>query len=105
MERSAVQALPDGRFIILNGISKGTAGYGNTSWAVGQAFGTDPVYKPLYMDPTKPSGQRFYRDDMQASTIGRLYHSSATLLPDGSVLTSGSNPNADYVANGTDGYK
>lgn len=34
-----------------------------------------------------------------------MYHSSATLLPDGSVLSSGSNPNADYVAEGTAGYK
>lgn len=41
---------------------------------------------------------------MGESTIGRLYHSSALLMPDGSVLTSGSNPNADYIAPGTDGY-
>jgi hypothetical protein len=41
--------LPDGRFVILNGIAKGTAGYGNTSWAVGQAFGTDPIYSPMYL--------------------------------------------------------
>lgn len=27
-----------------------------------------------------------------------MYHSSATLLPDGSVAVSGSNPNADYVS-------
>jgi hypothetical protein len=41
--------LPDGRFVILNGIASGTAGYGNTSWAVGQAFGTDPIYAPMYL--------------------------------------------------------
>lgn len=41
-------------------------------------------------DPALPAGQRFYRDGMQNSTVPRLYHSSATLLPDGSVLSSGS---------------
>jgi len=97
-------AMPDGRFLLLNGIAKGTAGYGNTSWAVGQAFGTDPIYAPAYFDPALPSGSQFYRKDMGNSTIPRLYHSSATLLPDGSILSSGSNPNADYVANGTAGY-
>ena len=39
------------------------------------------------------------------STVDRMYHSSATLLPDGSILSSGSNPNADYVPAGTPGYK
>lgn len=34
-----------------------------------------------------------------------MYHSSATLLPDGSIMSSGSNPNADYVPAGTPGYK
>jgi len=41
---------------------------------------------------------------MQNSTVPRLYHSVATLLADGSVLTAGSNPNADYIAPGTAGY-
>ena len=27
--------LPDGRGVILNGQLRGTAGYGNTSWAIG----------------------------------------------------------------------
>ena len=87
--------LPDGRFLLLNGISTGTAGYGNTSWAVGQSFGDNPIYEPAYYDPLLPSGQRFYRTNMGNSTVPRLYHSSATLLPDGSVFSSGSNPNAD----------
>jgi hypothetical protein len=42
---------------------------------------------------------------MANSTVPRLYHSSATLLPDGSVLTSGSNPNADLIREGTPGYQ
>ena len=39
------------------------------------------------------------------STVDRMYHSSATLLPDGSIFSSGSNPNADFIAPGTPGYK
>lgn len=34
---------------------------------------------------------------MGASTVPRLYHSTAILLPDGSIMTAGSNPNADFV--------
>lgn len=30
-----------------------------------------------------------------------MYHSSATLLPDGSVFVSGSNPNVDYITDTT----
>ncbi|GAA6008277.1 uncharacterized protein JCM10292_004115, partial [Rhodotorula paludigena] len=96
--------LPDGRLVLINGIGKGTAGYGNTSWAIGQSFGDDPIYTVRYYDPNQPKGQRFSRA-VANSTVDRMYHSSATLLPDGSVFSSGSNPNADYVPEGAAGYK
>ncbi|TNY18275.1 copper radical oxidase [Rhodotorula diobovata] len=96
--------LPDGRLVLINGIGKGTAGYGNTSWAIGQSFGDDPVHTIRYYDHNSPSGQRFSRA-VANSTVDRMYHSSATLLPDGSVLSSGSNPNADFVPAGAAGYK
>lgn len=95
--------LPDGRLVLINGIGKGTAGYGNTSWAIGQSFGDEPVHSIRYFDPTQPKGSRF-SDIIVNSTVDRMYHSSATLLPDGSVFSSGSNPNADYVSPGTAGY-
>ncbi|ORY61159.1 copper radical oxidase [Leucosporidium creatinivorum] len=95
--------LPDGRLVLINGIGKGTAGYGNTSWAIGQSFGDDPVHSIRYYDPNQPMGSRF-SDIVANSTVDRMYHSSATLLPDGSVFSSGSNPNADYVPAGTPGY-
>lgn len=41
---------------------------------------------------------------MGDSTVARMYHSAATLLPDGSVFVSGSNPNADFISAGTPGY-
>lgn len=53
--------------------------------------------QPLYLDPAATGGPRIYRDGMGTSTVPRLYHSTALLLPDGSVFLAGSNPNADYV--------
>lgn len=95
--------LPDGRLVLINGIGKGTAGYGNVSWAIGQSFGDDPVHSIRYYDNTAPIGSRFSAI-VANSTVDRMYHSAATLLPDGSILSSGSNPNADYVPAGTAGY-
>ncbi|GAA5955092.1 hypothetical protein JCM21900_001609 [Sporobolomyces salmonicolor] len=95
--------LPDGRLVLINGIGKGTAGYGNTSWAIGQSFGDDPVHTIRYFDINQPAGSRF-SSAIANSTIDRMYHSSATLLPDGSILSSGSNPNADYVPQDAPGY-
>lgn len=88
--------LPDGRFLFLNGAGRGTAGYGNGSdWTIGQAYADDPQLTAYYYDPAAPAGARF--QEAGSSNIPRMYHSTATLLPDGSVAVAGSNPNADYV--------
>ncbi|KAF8893528.1 copper radical oxidase [Infundibulicybe gibba] len=89
--------LPDGKILCLNGARMGTAGYGNNSWAIGQSYADDPVLTPAIYTPGAPQGQRWSRDGLSPSTIPRLYHSSAVLLPDGSVFVSGSNPNADFI--------
>lgn len=110
--------LPTGKIFLVNGVATGTAGYGNDvrillrnqsywvvdrlafqqSWAVGQSYAKDPILQPLMYDPEAPKGSRFSSAGLSASTIGRLYHSSATLLPDGSIFISGSNPNADVTS-------
>jgi hypothetical protein len=91
--------LPDGRVFCLNGAARGTAGYGNTTWALGQSFGDGPLLNPIIYDPKAPAGNRWSRDGLSPSTVPRMYHSTATLLPDGSILVSGSNPNSDYNIN------
>ncbi|KAF9450694.1 copper radical oxidase [Macrolepiota fuliginosa MF-IS2] len=92
--------LPDGTVFCTNGARLGTAGYGNNSWAVGQSYADDPHFMPLVYDPNAAEGQRWSSQGYTPTTIPRMYHSSATLLPDGmfscSVLISGSNPNSDY---------
>ncbi|KAL8283502.1 hypothetical protein RQP46_005605 [Phenoliferia psychrophenolica] len=88
--------LPDERLFLSNGVAKGSAGYGWDSWAINQSYAQDPVLSPAYYTPSAAKGSRF-DTDLPASTIGRLYHSSSTLLPDGSVFVAGSNPNADMI--------
>lgn len=97
-------ALPDGTVLNLNGAGLGTAGYGNDSWAIGHSYADKPVLTPAIYNPATPPGSRWSRNGYSASTVPRMYHSSATLLPDGSVFVSGSNPNPDYTVGPTVTY-
>ncbi|KAH9479085.1 Aldehyde oxidase GLOX [Psilocybe cubensis] len=90
--------LPDGKILCLNGAKTGTAGYGTTSWSIGQSYADDPVLLPVLYNPDAAAGSRWSSNGLSPSTVPRMYHSSATLLPDGSVFVSGSNPNADYAS-------
>ncbi|KAI0246523.1 copper radical oxidase [Lactifluus subvellereus] len=75
-------ALPDGTFMIMNGAHNGVAGF----------FGlaSDPNLSALLYDPSKPVNSRI--SVLASTTIARMYHSEAMLLPDGRVLISGSDP-------------
>jgi hypothetical protein len=92
--------LPDGTIFLTNGVNKGVAGYGNVSWAIGHSYGDAPITTPAVYDPSAPAGSRWSRQGLSPSTVNRMYHSSAVLLPDGSVLVSGSNPNPDVILTG-----
>lgn len=92
--------LPTGQMVIVNGAQYGTAGYSNVSWNTFngvhyEGLSQSPTYTPLLYDPSKPLGSRLTSAGFQASTIARLYHSSAILVPDGSVVIAGSNPHQD----------
>ncbi|KAG8771435.1 hypothetical protein FRC12_003617 [Ceratobasidium sp. 428] len=95
--------LPDGTMLVINGAANGTAGYAQATGQTalyadmpwGMSLASAPVFKPAIYDPSKPAGSRWSEKGLSDSTIPRLYHSSAILLPDGSVLVAGSNPNVD----------
>ncbi|CAE7052971.1 unnamed protein product [Rhizoctonia solani] len=95
--------LPDGTMLVINGAANGTAGYATATGQTylyadmpwGMSLASAPVFKPVIYDPAKPAGKRWSDKGLGSSTIPRLYHSSAMLLPDASVLVAGSNPNVD----------
>ena len=95
--------LPDQTLLVINGGLNGTAGYSKVTrqtsnfsdmpW--GESLASGPVGTPAIYYPNAPKGQRWSNAGLGTSTIPRLYHSSAMLLADGSVLVAGSNPNFD----------
>lgn len=95
--------LADGKLLAVNGGLNGTAGYaeatGQTALYANMPYGmslaSGPVGTPAIYDPNAPAGKRWSNAGLQTSSIARLYHSSAILLPDASVLIAGSNPNVD----------
>jgi hypothetical protein len=99
--------LPNGKMLVVNGGLNGTAGYSDqgtlTTPAAQMPFteslASGPVLTPAIYDPNGTPGSRWSNAGLSASTIPRLYHSSAILLPDASVLIAGSNPNIDVNTN------
>lgn len=91
--------LPDGTIWHGNGVAMGTAGYGDQNYSVGQSYGQAPLYMPTIYSPEAKAGTRWNRTGLSASDNERMYHSTAILLPDSSILISGSNPNADFTTN------
>ena len=75
--------------MIMNGAQQGFAGF---------KMASDPNLNALLYDPSKPLGQRI--SILSSTIVARLYHSEATLLPDGRVLVSGSDPET-YYPNGS----
>ncbi|CAM8916027.1 unnamed protein product [Rhodiola kirilowii] len=78
--------LPTGDILIINGARSGCAGFNNARNA---------SLRPYLYEPKKKSGTRF--SSLKSTTITRMYHSSAIILPDGRVLVAGSNPNNRYA--------
>ncbi|BGP53479.1 hypothetical protein JCM8202_001123 [Rhodotorula sphaerocarpa] len=83
---------PDGKVMIVNGAGSGIAGYGNVRDEIGASNARDPVLQPLLYDPDGKAGRRISKN-APLQKYERLYHSSATLIPDGRIWISGSNPN------------
>jgi hypothetical protein len=96
--------LATGAVVILNGARSGISGYGNVRDQVGVSNADNPVLTPVLYDPTAPVGERFSTQGLPESPIPRMYHSVATLTPNGEIMIAGSNPNLDRseVAYGTE---
>ncbi|KAJ3062219.1 hypothetical protein HK102_008841 [Quaeritorhiza haematococci] len=76
--------LPDGRIFFCNGAKYGVAG-----GASGEAYSaSNPSFEAAIYDPRKPAGQRWTA--VAPASVPRLYHSGALLIPDGRVVTMGS---------------
>ena len=95
--------LPDGTTLVLNGATNGTAGFANQTLYVPslaqmpffQSLASSPVGTPAIYNPDAPKGSRWSNAGLGSTSIARMYHSVALLLPDASVLIAGSNPNID----------
>ena len=95
--------LPNGKLLVVNGGLNGTAGYAQSTLLTpsfsdmpyGESLAAGPVGTPAIYDPNAAAGSRWSNAGFSTSSIARLYHSSAILLPDASVLIAGSNPNID----------
>ena len=87
--------LPTGQVVIVNGAETGIAGYGNVQSQVGNSNADRPALTPVLYNPRAPVGQRFSSEGMPTSGIPRMYHSVATLTPNGDIMIAGSNPNVD----------
>jgi len=85
---------PDGKVLFVGGAHTGLSGYDNAPNKIGSSNADNPVFYPSLYDPAAPRGKRF-SSNFPSSKIPRLYHSTATLLPDGRVMYAGSNPNDD----------
>jgi hypothetical protein len=111
--------LPDETILVLNGASFGSEGCSSFAFSIpsslltflfhpdgweswhngtwGQSYARDPVYRPTVYNASKPFGSRWDTTTFENSTIPRLYHSGALLLPDGAVFVAGSSPSADVI--------
>ena len=72
--------LPNKEILIINGAQKGVAGWDRA---------TTPSFSPLLYRPKAPLRAHFFV--LVPSSISRMYHSSTSILPDGTVMVGGSN--------------
>ncbi|KAI8556641.1 hypothetical protein RHMOL_Rhmol05G0270000 [Rhododendron molle] len=81
--------LPTRDVLIINGAQAGSQGFG---------LATNPCLNPILYEPDLPVDFRF--TTLNPSTIPRMYHSTANLLPDGRILFAGSNTHWAYTWDG-----
>ncbi|KAG6551687.1 hypothetical protein Mapa_006776 [Marchantia paleacea] len=83
--------LPTADVLIINGAQNGSQGWDGSS---------NPAFSPVAYFPDNAPGTRF--TSYAPTTIPRVYHATANLLPDGRILLAGSNPHGYYVYSNND---
>ena len=86
--------LPTGEVVMVNGARAGFMGFGSVIDPIGFSNAAFPALSPIVYSPDKPLGQRWQQLRVRTD-IARFYHSVATLTPNGDIMITGSNPNAD----------
>lgn len=88
--------MPDGKLLYVNGAGVGMAGWDKPAKDNTPRLHTSnkPTKNPLLYDPKEKLGSRWSK--FAEDPLPRVYHSSATLIPDGTVFVAGSNPNRYY---------
>ncbi|CAI2171505.1 9641_t:CDS:2 [Funneliformis geosporum] len=84
--------LVNGEIIFLNGAGTGYAGFRKGAKTNPLWSNNNPTYNPVLYNPTT----KIYTK-MNPSSIARMYHSVATLIPDGSIFVAGSNPQGNVA--------
>ncbi|KAF8956896.1 hypothetical protein BDZ97DRAFT_2079549 [Flammula alnicola] len=93
--------LPNGQVLIVNDGQTGYAAFDTVPDPVGfQSNADHAAFTPSLYTPELPLGQRISNKVMPTTDIPRVYHSVASLTPQGNILIAGSNPNGQVV-NGT----
>jgi hypothetical protein len=81
--------LPSQDILIINGAQAGSQGWGHA---------TNAALNPVLYSSNAAPGLRFA--PLAPTTIPRVYHSTANLLPDGRILCAGSNTHQFYTFSG-----
>ena len=85
--------LPNGQILVTNGASTGFSGWDSVQNTVGNSNADHAALVPSLYTPAAALGQRFSNAGMPSSGIPRMYHSTASLTPQGNFFIGGSNPN------------
>ncbi|KAL5726873.1 (methyl)glyoxal oxidase [Ranunculus cassubicifolius] len=80
--------LPTGDLLLINGAKNGSAGW---------EHGENPNFNPVLYKP-ELNGTRF--EELNPTTIPRMYHSTSAVLPDGKILVAGSSSHVRYEFHG-----
>ena len=85
--------MPNGQVLLVNGASTGFSGWLSVNDTIGESNADHATLVPALYTPSAALGQRFSNAGMPSSGIPRMYHSTASLTPQGNVFIGGSNPN------------